>query len=173
MANTMQPLFLTDSNLYIEAYRRYYSFDICPGFWECLVHFCRGQRLLSIDRVRSELVGYGDDLSDWARNAPDELFVSSLEPHVTEVYREVMRWVYSNPQFFRGAKDEFSRGADGWLVAYARAHGRVLVTQEEPQPNAKKRVPLPNVCDQFGVVRINTFEMLRDLGVSFGWNRSR
>jgi hypothetical protein len=30
--------YLLDSNVFIEAYRRYYSFDICPGFWDCLVH---------------------------------------------------------------------------------------------------------------------------------------
>ena len=80
-----------------------------------------------------------------------------------------MSWVYANVQFYRQAKDEFSRGADGWLVAYARAHDCTLVTLETYQQNARRRVPLPNVCDQFGVARMNTFEMLGELGVHFDW----
>ena len=127
---------------------------------------------MSIDRVRDELVGYGDDLSHWVANSASEWFVPSLEETVTDAYREVMRWVYANVQFSSQAKDEFSRGADGWLVAYARAHNSALVTLEAYQPNVMRRVPLPNVCDQFDVPRMNTFEMLDELGVRFEWNHS-
>ncbi len=28
--------FVLDSNIFIEAHRRYYAFDICPGFWDSL-----------------------------------------------------------------------------------------------------------------------------------------
>ena len=108
-------------------------------------------------------------LSDWVKSAPGELFVSSLEPPVTEAYREIMRWVYGNQQFFDAAKDEFSRGADGWLAAYAKAYGGVVVTLEVPQPVVKRRVPLPNVCNQFDIAYIDTFQMLRDLEVRFDW----
>lgn len=169
MINNTDPVFILDANLFIEAYQRYYEFDICPGFWQCLEHYCREHRVVSIDRVKDELVGRGDALSDWAVNAPQELFTSSLEVPVTEVYREVMIWIYSNQQFFREGKDKFSNGADGWLVAYAKAYGGILVTHEEPRPNAKKRVPLPNVCHQFNVEYRNTFDMLRQLGVRFAW----
>ena len=158
-----------DASPFIEAYQRYYGFDICPGFWECLIHYCRERRLKTIDKVRSELVGRGDELSDWVSNAPQEFFESSLAPPVTEAYRDVMRWVYGNNQFYSGAKDNFSRGADGWLVAYTMVHGGILVTHEAPQPNARRRVPLPSVCNQFGVVHRNTFQMLRELDVRFDW----
>ena len=57
--------------------------------------------------------------------------------------------------------------ADGWLVAYAQAHNLTLVTQEVRNPDIKKRVPIPNVCEQFNVNFINTFDMLRQLGVRF------
>lgn len=170
MNNDSQPTFLSDANVFIEAYQRYYSFDICPGFWECLIHFCHQRRLYSIDRVQIELVGRGDMLSNWAQNAPDNMFVSSLSGAVTEQYRKIMTQVYANPQYDNAAKDNFARGADGWLVAYAEVHGAILVTHEAHRPGAKARVPLPNVCRQFGVQYQNTFEMLRDLGGSFGWN---
>ena len=30
------PLFVLDTNVFIQAHRRYYAQDVCPGFWECL-----------------------------------------------------------------------------------------------------------------------------------------
>ena len=30
------PVFVLDTNIFIEAHRRYYAQDLCPGFWECL-----------------------------------------------------------------------------------------------------------------------------------------
>ena len=75
MNGNSPPVFIADANLFIEAHRRYYGLDICPGFWECLVHYSGQHRLLSIDRVRTELVSYGDELSDWVKDAPDDLFV--------------------------------------------------------------------------------------------------
>ncbi len=55
--------FVLDANVFIEAYRRYYGLDLCPGFWECLRHYGGHRRLLSIDRVRDELLVGGDALS--------------------------------------------------------------------------------------------------------------
>lgn len=62
--------YVLDTNVFIEAHRRYYSLDLCPGFWDCLAHFCGKARLLSIDRVRSEMMG-GDELAQWVAAAPD------------------------------------------------------------------------------------------------------
>ena len=59
--------------------------------------------------------------------------------------------------------------ADGWLAAYARVYNAVVVTQEVFNADVRKRVPLPNVCRQFGVDCRDTFEMLRELEVRFDW----
>ena len=58
-------------------------------------------------------------------------------------------------------------------MAYAAANGLVVVTHEEFAADAKKKVPMPNVCIEFGVDYCNTFEMLLDLGVRFGLRRIR
>jgi hypothetical protein len=164
-------IFVLDANVFIEAHQRYYKSSICPGFWNCLAYYCPEHRLVSIDRVRDELVGRGDELSDWVRGTPGELFVSSLEPPVVAEYRAVMQWIYANEQFYRTAQDEFSRGADGWLAAYSRVHNGILVTHEARHPDARRKVPLPNVCQQFGVdCDINTFDMLAELDVHFNWS---
>jgi hypothetical protein len=53
------------------------------------------------------------------------------------------------------------------MVAYAKANGLAVVTHEEYAPDVRRKVPIPNVCIEFGVEYVNTFEMLRDLKVQF------
>lgn len=161
--------FLLDTSVFIEAYRRYYAMDLCPGFWDCLEHYGQQVRLLSIDRVRSE-ISEGDDLDAWVKQAPDELFVSTAEEEVVQAFGEMMEWVQSNGNFLPAAKDEFARVADGWLVAYAKVYGLVVVTHESLRPGARNRVLIPNVCHQFDVPWQNPFSMLRALGVRFDWH---
>ena len=71
-------------------------------------------------------------------------------------------------QYKDEAKAEFATGADGWLIAYASVSRLVLVTHEEESADAKKRVPIPNICRVFNVECVNTFEMLKALNVKLG-----
>jgi hypothetical protein len=163
--------YLLDTNVFIEAHRRYYRMDLCPGFWECLEHYCKESRLLSIDRVREE-IGEGDALDEWVTHAPDKLFASTAEVEVVKAFAEMMTWVQNDGHFSPQATDEFARVADGWLVAYAKVHGLVVITQEVFAAESRKSVPIPNVCRQFDVPYDNTFSMLRCLGVRFDWRSS-
>lgn len=137
--------FVLDTNVFIEAYRRYYAMDLCPGFWQCLEHYCQKTHLLSIDRVRNE-IGEGDELDEWVRQAPNKLFASTAEDETVQAFSKMMIWVQNNSNFKQIAKEEFARVADGWLVAYAEVHGLVVVTHESFDPNSQRRVPIPNVC---------------------------
>lgn len=159
--------FVLDSNIFIEAHRRYYSFDICPGFWDALTYYCFENKLFSIDRVLEELQGK-DLLSEWAKNTAHNLFVSTREEAIYTRYAEIMTWV-NRQEFSERAKAEFARGADGWLVAYVLVHGGLLVTHEKPVIQVKNRVPIPNVCNHFNVEYLNTFSMLRELEIVFRW----
>ena len=67
------------------------------------------------------------------------------------------------------AKAKFATEADGWLVAYAMTRGAVVVTNEQPRPESRSRILLPDVCNQFGVTRQGTFWMLKELGIRFDW----
>ncbi|GIV50097.1 MAG: hypothetical protein KatS3mg038_0618 [Candidatus Kapaibacterium sp.] len=58
--------YLLDTSVFIEAFRRYYSFDIAPGFWNALI--AHADSVFSIDRVRDEINKNRDDLSKWANN---------------------------------------------------------------------------------------------------------
>ena len=161
--------YVLDANVFIQAYRRYYAFDLCPGFWESIPHFFAAGRIISVDRVRRELAT-GDVLDQWAgATAPVVLFAATDGAPVIAGFGTMMQWAQAHPQYNQAAKAEFAQEADGWLVAYAQANGCVVVTHEQADANVARRIPIPNVCAQFGVPYVTTFDMLRDLGVRFTW----
>ena len=99
--NKSRPLFVLDTNIFIDAHRRFYAFDLCPAFWECLEYYCREGKVRSIDQVRDEIV-YDEDqlldqlpdqLAEWVNQAPAELFVSTAEQSVLNAFTEMNNWV--------------------------------------------------------------------------------
>ena len=160
-----------DSNIFIEANRRYYAFDLCPGFWACVLHYHGANRVRSIDRIQVELAKGTDKLADWVKDDTTRaLFYPSNTPGVLNWYGQMVNWVQGEAQFTVAAKAEFAASADSWLIAYAKANSMMLVTHEEWNREARRRVPIPNVCRAFNVLYTDTFVMLRDLAVSFAWN---
>ena len=158
--------YLLDSNVLITAHRSYYAFDLCPGFWEAVKAGHAAGKIFSTRRVLDELRRGADALVDWVDNQlPEAFFVDDSSASVISEYAPMMQWVQSR-DFHPAAKTKFASDADGWLVATARSGGYVLVTHET-RNNAMARVPMPNVCDQFGARYCNTFEMLRALAYSF------
>jgi hypothetical protein len=160
-------MYLLDANVFIEAARRYYAFDLAPPFWENLVRYAASGQIQSIDRIKKELEQGNDELATWATTQFSDAFASTDEEDVIRSYSEVMGWVQAQGQFSDAAKAEFATGADGWLVAYAKCKGYIIVTHELPATDARRKVPIPNVCDAFDVNYHDTFEMLRQLGVRF------
>lgn len=164
--------YVLDSDVFIAAKNSYYAFAICPGFWASLRHHHAAGDVCSIDRVRSELLAgrETEDLVLWVKNdLPTGFFMDTAVQDVAEAYGEVMLWVQRHGQYFDQAKAKFATEADGWLVAYAMVHGVSVVTNEQPRPQARNRVLLPDVCVQFGVTYKNTFAMLHELAVRYDW----
>ena len=121
----------------------------------------------SIDRVKTELDKGKDDLAEWANTRFHDAFSSTDEEDVIKPFTSIMSWVQTQIQFSDAAKAGFAQVADGWLVAYAIARDITVVTHEQPAPDVRARVPIPNVCRAFDVRYIDTFTMLRELGVRF------
>ena len=172
---TGERLYLVDSDVFITAKNLYYSFEICPGFWKCMLHHHQQGRVFSIDRVRGELLAGSrtEDLVRWVRSdVPATFFLQADTEAVSSAYAEIMLWVQRHANYFDAARAKFATGADGWLVAYARVHGATVVTNEQPAPDSKREVKLPDVCDQFGVQRASIFAVLQSLSVRFDWMRS-
>jgi hypothetical protein len=162
MAN---PKFVLDANVFIQAKNSYYAFDIVRGFWDSLVDFAKQDQVHSIDRVRAELERGDDELATWATTEFAFAFGSTEGVDIQSSYGEVINWVYGEEQFSEAAKSEFAGVADGWLIAYAHAKADIIVTLEILRPDIQSKVPIPNVCQALDIAYVDTFEMLRRLGV--------
>lgn len=160
--------YVLDANVFIQAHRLYYAFDICPGFWSALIRQHRIRQLCSVDRIKSELLGEDVPLASWIRKStPDDIFKGTSDRRVVEAFGKMVNWVQTEDQFVGQAKAEFASAADGWLIAFAKVNGMIVVTHERYAPEAKSSVKIPNVCLEFEVPFCNTFEMLRGLGEQF------
>lgn len=159
--------FVLDANVLIAAHRSYYAFDLCPGFWQSVLDAFAARRVFSTQRVKAELLKGNDVLSDWVgKGLPADFFLDDSTAEIAAEYGPMMAWVVSKG-FLPAAQAKFPKDADGWLVAAAKQAGFCLVTHEIRQEGARARVPIPNVCDEFGVVSCNTFEMLRELDCAY------
>lgn len=167
--------FLLDANVFIDAVRRrYYSFEICPGFWNSLLRQQKIKRVFSIDKVREELVAGKDELKRWIIDkAPKSFFLNTADIFIADEYRKIITWIQNENQYRPEAQSQFASGADGWLIAYAKAHNTTLVTLEVSDKNSKKKVKIPDVCAEFKVDYCDTFEMLKSLKQQFVLKKSK
>lgn len=160
--------YILDANVFIEAANRYYAFDLVPAFWESLINHSNSGQVRSIDHVKNECSRLNNELTGWVEEQFNHAFESTDEPEIVQKYAEIMNWVDDQPQFTDAAKADFAMGADGWLIAFAIVNDYVLVTHEVYSKDGKNRVKIPNVCRAFNdKTCINTFVMLRELGVQF------
>ncbi|WP_369248066.1 DUF4411 family protein [Streptomyces sp. R41] len=152
-------MYLVDSNVLIEAKNRYYAFDIAPGFWAWLDYAHTNGIACSVEPVRDELLEGGDELATWARNHPD--FFRPVDTAATSHFGPLTAWAQSRHYTAAALTEFLTNTADFFLVAYAIAHSHTLVTHEQPRPEARKRVLIPDACQAMGVTYVNTFMMLR------------
>lgn len=152
--------YLLVANTFIEAKNRYYNMTFCPAYWQWILQQHAVQDVASISLVGDELKRGDDELADWAWDSSG-LFLG-VDDDVTQVcFSKVANAIVAQSMDMKpGAVEAFLAGADPWLIAKAMAIGGVVVTHEAHNPLAKKKFLIPNVCADFGVVWVNTFEML-------------
>ena len=156
-----------DSNAFIEGKKGPYGFDIAPRFWELIDELTDSGQISCSAQVYDELLEGQDDLEGWARDRRSQGLFVEPDAEVQEAYRDVVAHVvqrYPDNQ----ARRRFLNRADPWVIAHAIAKGCTVVTLEMRDPEISQQVKIPNVCDQLNVSSINTYQMLRELGVS--WN---
>ncbi len=166
----MSSAYVLDSNVFMEAARRYYAFDLVPPFWKALISLATNGLVISLDRVKAEIDRGKDELKEWANKDFHQWFVSTDQTDITSAYGRIMVWAANEKQFTNAAKAEVAKTdkADPWVVAYAIANSCIVVTHEQFDPNIKSDIPIPNVCKAFNVQYVDTFQMLRNLGVKLG-----
>lgn len=89
---TEPAVYVLDANVFIQASRAYYAFDLAPAFWQALIEHAKNGRVRSIDRVMEEIDRGKDDLTTWAGDTFHEWFASTDQGDVFDVYRRIMAW---------------------------------------------------------------------------------
>lgn len=158
-------MYLLDANAFMEANRMYYAFDIAPGFWSWLADPSLAGQVASIDAIKDEITAGTGDLVDWARARPDSFWLRDTDD-VLDAMRELAAWA-TDParQYRQEAVDEFLDSADYKLIAHAMASGATVVTREQPAPDSKKKIKIPDACNAFGVAWTDPFSTYRALGM--------
>ncbi len=150
--------YLLDSNIFIQAKNLHYGFDFCPAFWDWLDQNNASASVYSIEKVRDELIGGGDELADWAKVRDAGFFLPPNNDTVRSL-AQVSSWA-SGGGYEPGAVSQFLQVADYYLVAQAHALGYVVVTHEVAA-NSVKKIKIPNACIALGVKSMSPYEMLR------------
>jgi len=150
--------YLLDANVFIQAKNLHYGLDFCPAFWDWILAGNKVKKVYSIEKVGDEIRVGDDDLSEWADEHKDKLF---LKPDQTmlRVVERVSTWATSQ-KYESAAVSTFLQLADYYLVAYALAHGHIIVTHEIAA-NSPKKIKIPNACIGLGIKCMSPFEMLR------------
>ncbi|CAM5179451.1 DUF4411 family protein [Alishewanella longhuensis] len=158
-------IYLLDANTYIEAKNSYYSMDFCPAYWSWLDHQFATGIAGSIDMIGRELKDGNDELAEWVKARKGQ-FIANDDATQT-AFMQIIEYVMAQ-NFNPANRDNFLAKADPWLIAKAMSSGAIVVTHESLVSDATKKVKVPNICKQFGVQCINTFEFLRQTKAKFG-----
>ena len=159
--------YLLDTSVIIEASKRYYHPEIAPNFWDSLAARSKTGLIGSINEVRAEIDPRNEFLTCWAENDFTQL-ESTDNIDTLDRYRKLIEWSTNQTHFDVKAKAKFASKniADAWLVAHAMVIGCTVVTEEVFNDQIKRSIPIPNACKAFGVKCLNTFEMLREIGIT-------
>jgi len=158
--------YLLDTNTFIEAKNRYYTFDVCPGFWEWLISFGEKQSIISIVHVKKELQEGKDELANWIAKLPEDYFIEADIP-IQRKFKPIVNYVMQQNKFSLAEKSKFLKGADPWLIASAISGYATVITQETQVGDNSTKIKIPNICNHFNVPHMNIFELLRKEKVQF------
>ena len=142
------------------------------SFWAKIKDLALADRIHSIDKVKSELVSMGDELSEWVKDEiPDSFFYSTNIANVQKNVADLRSWALGTGQYDNKAIQDFNSStvADPYLAGYAATDSDNIkvVTNEKAGTGSKHSVKLPDACSQKGVSCLRIMEMLREMGETF------
>ena len=159
-------LYLIDANVLIDANRDYYPTDRVPEFWDWLVAMGRRGRVKVPLEIYEEIIAGNDALVDWLKDNKNAMLLD--ESVSADLVANVVDRGYANDL----TDDELEiMGRDPFLIAYALADlgRRCIVTTEASRPNRRRaNRHIPDVCSDFDILCIDTFQLIRTLDFRTG-----
>ena len=153
-----------DANVLIEAWRKYYSPDFCPDYWEVLKELGARQKIFLPELVYEEITRTEDDLSQWLKSSKIPIRKTS------ESVIRCLQSIYAYNPLHKNLVDSVKGRslADPWVIAHAIDEKATVVTKEEKITAINStKIRIPNVCDNMNIRWINDFEFVAELGIQF------
>jgi len=153
--------YILDSNIFIQSKNGPYGFDFAPGFWKFIDDKASEGLIYTSTMVYDEIADGEDELADWFKERRTSGMFLAPESVTQGFFGEIADFVtrsYSTVQ-----AQYFLSGADPWVIAEARNSRSIVVTHETLVPSNSTKVKIPNICKQFNIPYMNTYEMLRSL----------
>lgn len=157
--------YFLDTNVFIQAQNGPYSIDIVPAFWDWLDREVEVGNISSSTMVYQELTAGNDDLAAWSKDRKDSNLFQSPSVDAQLAFTSISAYVVRN--YEPAEANAFLSGADPWVIAQAKAGNMNVVTMEKLVGVNSKKVKIPNVCAQFEVQWLDTYQLLRELGARF------
>ena len=162
-------IFFLDTNIFVESKKHFYAPDICPAYWKWLRdEGVNGQKIRSISNVLKELETGSDDLLKWAQKMlPKDFFIKTdNDIEIIDERRKMQDALESSGRWEGSRLRNFISQADLWLIATAKVKGGCVVTNEYVNP-VQKRIKIPLVAEEFGVLCCTIYDVMRTMGINF------
>jgi hypothetical protein len=158
MSAARAPLFVWDTSALIAAWVERYPRDVLPPLWDKLAAAIAVGEMIAPDEVATELKKRSTDLLDFLK--PHNGF---FIPTDANVLAEVSTILAAHPKLVMERKR--ASAADPFVIATARLHGGVVVTEEGRGSPARPKIT--DVCDAYSVPCISVLEAIRKKGWKF------
>lgn len=81
------PLYVLDTNIFIQAHRDTYPLDVAASFWDAIKLLAQEEKIISIDKVKAEIDRNEDELKEWIEaQLPEDFFKSTEEQDILDNY---------------------------------------------------------------------------------------
>lgn len=152
-----------DTNVLIEPWRKYYSYSICPDYWDIIDQLGQEEIIFCTEEVAREIQKSDDDLTNWLKERSFLIrpINESVQSYLIDILSKFPRLVDTSKR---------RSMADPWVIAHAMAEDAVVVTKEFATDSLKK-VKMPDVCKYYDIRCIDDHQLVLELGIKFNANR--
>jgi len=163
-------IYWIDSSVLIQSRHKYHTKERVPQFWSWLDGKLDSGVIQMPHRAYREVTAGNDWLVKWCKDRRDRGLDVSSSAEVQSAYRQLVAHVEHKYRHAQHQIREFQRGADGWVIAHAKATRGIAVSEEDrARKNATSSIKIPNLCREIQprVRWLDTFGMLDELEADF------
>ncbi len=164
--------YLLDTNIYADAYERYYLNEYFPTYWE------KFSTIINEHVVIPKIVKDEITKSDWFQQWLKDNYSDSIINHrnYAQQWQTILEFIQSCGLYKDKALTDQSKGwaneniADPWLIAIAKEDDLIIVTNETRNPNLGKgsvvgAAKIPDICDRQDIRCMGRNEFFGEIGL--------